>query len=51
MKSYIPGPHITVDEQLIAFRGRCAFKMHIANKPAKNGIKLVMACNAESKTS
>ena len=48
-KSYVPGPHITVDEQLLAFRGKCDFKMYIANKPAKYGIKLVMACNAKSK--
>ena len=49
VKSYIPGPHITVNEQLLAFRGRCAFKMYIANKPAKYGMKLVMACDTESK--
>ena len=41
VKSYIRGPHVTVDERLIAFRGRCAFKMYpyIANKPAKYGNK------------
>ena len=49
VKSYISGPHVTVEEHLLAFRGRCAFKMYIANKPAKYGIKLVMACDAESK--
>ena len=49
MNSYIPGPHITVDEQLLAFSDRCAFRMHIANKPANYGIKLIMACDAESK--
>ena len=49
VKSYISGPHIAVDEQLLAFRGRCAFRMYIANKPAKYGIKLVVACVVESK--
>ena len=33
--NYSPGPHITVDEQLLAFRGRCGFRMFIPNKPAK----------------
>ncbi|XP_066942634.1 piggyBac transposable element-derived protein 4-like [Macrobrachium rosenbergii] len=44
--NYSPGPHLTVDEQLLAFRGRCSFRMFIPNKPAKYGIKLVMACDA-----
>ena len=33
--AYKPGPHITVDEQLLAFRGHCIFRMFIPNKPAK----------------
>ena len=33
--NYSPGPHVTVDEQLLAFRGRCSFRMFIPNKPAK----------------
>ena len=33
--NYKPGPHVTVDEQLLAFRGRCVFRMYIPNKPAK----------------
>ena len=32
---YIPGPHLTVDEQLLSFRGKCVFRMYIPNKPAK----------------
>ncbi|GBP30200.1 hypothetical protein EVAR_94508_1 [Eumeta japonica] len=31
---------ITLDEQLLAFRGRCAFRQYIPNKPAKYGIKV-----------
>ena len=34
-RNYSPGPHVTVDEQLLAFRGRCSFRMFIPNKPAK----------------
>jgi len=46
---YSPGENITIDEQLLAFRGRCGFRMHIPNKPAKYGIKIMMACDARSK--
>ncbi|KAK3861560.1 hypothetical protein Pcinc_032472 [Petrolisthes cinctipes] len=45
---YEPGPHLTVDEQLLAFRGRCAFRMYIPNKPAKYGLKIVMMCDVDS---
>ena len=33
--NYEPSGHLTVDEQLLAFRGRCRFRMYIPNKPAK----------------
>ena len=46
---YWPGEHITVDEQLLGFRGRCGFTMHIPNKPAKYGIKIIMVCDSRSK--
>ena len=32
---YVPGPHLTIDEQLVPFRGKVPFKMYIPNKPAK----------------
>ena len=32
---YVPGPHLTIDEQLVPFRGKAPFKMYIPNKPAK----------------
>lgn len=35
IENYEPGGHLTVDEQLLAFRGRCSFRMYIPNKPAK----------------
>lgn len=48
-KWYTPGSYITVDEQLVGFRGRCPFRMYIPNKPNKYGIKLVMAADVHSK--
>ena len=34
-ENYVPGPHLTVDEQLLGYRGNCSFRMYIPNKPAK----------------
>lgn len=39
-QNFIPGPHVTIDEMLVHFRERCAFRMYIPNKPAKYGIKV-----------
>lgn len=44
----IPGPYVTVDEQLVGFRGRCKFIMYMPNKPAKYGIKIFWLCDANS---
>ncbi|CAE1281229.1 unnamed protein product [Acanthosepion pharaonis] len=46
---YIPHEFLTVDEQLLAFHGRCLFHMYIPNKPAKYGIKIVMVNDVKSK--
>jgi hypothetical protein len=46
--NYNPSPFITVDEQLVTFRGRCPFKMFIPSKPGKYGMKVWMLCDAES---
>lgn len=45
---YNPGPEITVDEQLVPFKGRCAFRQYMPSKPAKYGIKSWVACDAKS---
>lgn len=34
-KTYIPNDCLTIDEMLIAFRGRCKFRQYIPSKPAK----------------
>lgn len=43
---YNPGKNVTVDEQLVPFRGRCSFKQYIPNKPAKYGIKIWACCDS-----
>ncbi|KAL4007576.1 hypothetical protein ACER0C_001428 [Sarotherodon galilaeus] len=45
---YNPGPHVTVDERLVPFRGRCPFRQYMPNKPAMYGIKIWAACDAKS---
>ena len=45
---YNPGPNITLDERLVAFRGRSPFRQYIPSKPAKYGIKIWAACDAKT---
>ena len=46
--AYAPGPHMTVDEQLVCFRGRCPFRQYIPSKPGKYGIKIWAICEANT---
>ncbi|XP_014060865.1 piggyBac transposable element-derived protein 4 [Salmo salar] len=39
---------MTVDKQLVPFRGRCPFRQYIPSKPAKYGIKSWVACDSRS---
>ena len=41
-------PSMTVHEQLVCFRGRCAFNQYIPSKPGKYGIKIWTICNFTS---
>ena len=38
-KYYTPSEYMTIDEQLLPFRGRCPFKVYIPSKPVCYGIK------------
>ena len=40
IKHWSPGTYVAVDESLIHFKGRYAYRQHIPNKPAGTGIKL-----------
>lgn len=37
---YKPTDYLTIDEQLVAFRGNCPFRVYMPSKPAKYGIKI-----------
>jgi len=45
---YTPGPCLTVDEQLVPYRGRCPFRQYMPSKPAKYGLKWWLCCDAEN---
>ena len=47
-KAYTPNEHITNDEQLVLFRGKCPFCVFIKSKPWKYGIKLWIAADAQN---
>ena len=48
MKYYEPSTYATFDEQLLSFRGRCAFKIYMPKKPDKYGLKIVSINDAET---
>lgn len=43
-ENYKPSAYVAIDEQLVAFRGRCPFRMYIPSKPDRYGIKIIMMC-------
>lgn len=47
-KNYSLGEFMTIDEMLIAFRGRCSFVQYIPNKPDKYGLKVFVLCDAKT---
>lgn len=47
IKYYSPSGNLTIDEQLVAFKGRCGFVQYMPNKPAKFGIKIIMVVDVK----
>lgn len=45
---YVSGITVTVDEQLVPFRGRCPLTHYIPSKPAEYGIKIWVCCDSKS---
>ncbi|CAF1224457.1 unnamed protein product [Adineta steineri] len=46
-RHFIPGDNVTVDEQLVPFRGRCSFVQYMPGKPSKYGIKFWLLCDVD----
>lgn len=47
-KAFEPYEHITVDEQLVSFRGKCPFRQYIKSKPCRYGIKIWAAADVKT---
>uniref|UniRef100_A0A1B6E438 PiggyBac transposable element-derived protein domain-containing protein n=1 Tax=Clastoptera arizonana TaxID=38151 RepID=A0A1B6E438_9HEMI len=47
-KSYTVGEHVTVDEMLLGFRGRCRFRQYMPSKPNKYGLKIFALVDART---
>lgn len=45
---FVPSEYVTIDEQLLAFRGNCPFRQYIPNKPAKYGVKMFALVDAKT---
>ena len=48
LRNYSPLEFVTIDEMLVAFRGRCPFRQYIPNKPEKYGIKIQAMADART---
>ena len=48
LRNYSLSEFVTIDEMLVAFRGRCPFRQYIPNKPAKYGIKIQAMADART---
>lgn len=46
-KYFVPSEYLTVDEQLLAFRGKCSFRQYLPKKPAKYGLKTFALVDAK----
>ena len=47
-KYYEPGVNLTVDEQLVPFRGKCPFRQYMPSKPDKYGMKIWWIADSKS---
>ena len=47
-KYYVPGKHISIDEAMIAFRGRHSLIQFMPLKPIRYGFKAFLLCEARS---
>lgn len=46
LKYYLPGSNLTIDEQLVPFRGRVSFRQYLPSKPDKYGMKIWWICDS-----
>ena len=49
MKNFTPRQNVAVDESIVGFRGRIAFKTYNPQKPTKWGLRIYVLSNCDSK--
>lgn len=47
-KAFEPYEHITIDEQLVCFRGKCPFRQYIKSKSGRYGIRIWAAADVKT---
>ena len=47
-KAFEPYENLTIDEQLVCFRGKCPFRQYIKSKPGRYGIKIWAAADVKT---
>ena len=45
---YTVGSHVTIDEELVGFRGKCPFRVYMRSKPDRYGIKIWCLCDVNT---
>ncbi|XP_069193000.1 piggyBac transposable element-derived protein 4-like [Procambarus clarkii] len=45
---FVPGQNVVIDELLVLFKGRLAFKQYISSKRHRFGLKFFMLCDCET---
>ena len=46
--TYIPDEHVTIDESMVKFKGRLAFRQYLPSKPTKWGVKVWSLCESNT---
>jgi hypothetical protein len=47
-KSYVTDANLTIDEQLVGYRGRAPGRTYLPSKPKKYGVKIFWCCEAST---
>jgi hypothetical protein len=47
-KCFTPGSYVTIDEQLLSFKGKCPFRQYMPKKPDKYGLKFWLCVDVQS---
>ena len=45
---YTVGSHVTIDEELVGFRGKCPFRVYMRSKPDRYGMKIWCLCDVNT---